>query len=53
MKNCIDCQVRTECHESDKEMSCEEFVSYMEKLELNYFQTQLEEIDTNVQSKLH
>lgn len=39
--NCIDCRYRYDCHNSDKEMTCEEFKSYMEEQELEFFQDNL------------
>ena len=41
--SCIDCPIRNECNNCDKELTCEEFKAYLDEQELQFFQEQLTE----------
>lgn len=52
--NCSDCRVRQECHDSEKGMTCEEFKTYMEELDVQFFREVMQkEIDENEPNKLY
>lgn len=42
MNNCTNCPYSEECHDSEKEMTCDEFQDYMQQLELRFFQEEIE-----------
>lgn len=53
MNKCIDCRIRNECANSDKEMTCEEFKAYMQEQELQFFQEEMKGVDDDVPSKIY
>lgn len=53
VNKCIDCRIRNECANSDKELTCEEFKAYMQEQELQFFQEEMKGVDDDVPSKLY
>lgn len=54
VNRCIDCRIRNDCANSDKELTCEEFRAYMQEQELQFFQNKIEkDVDNDVPSKLY